>query len=102
MLAIKGSAIQAGKTLAEMLKANSVLKELDLSANVHYRHYTDGPGFAKELAVGLGANGALETITFGDEKAVTMKTDMTEADFSGKELGPSGAIVAAAFLPRCK
>ena len=45
---------------------------------------------------------ALETITFGDEQAVTMKVDMTEADLSGKELGASGAIIVAAFLPKCQ
>ena len=47
-------------------------------------------------------NGALETITFGDKQAVTMKADMTEADLSGKQLGASGAIIAAAFLPKCQ
>ena len=47
--------------------------------------------------------GALETITFGDKQAVTMKADMTEADFSGKQLGAySGAIIVAAFLPKCQ
>ena len=47
-------------------------------------------------------NGALESISFGDEQVVTMKTNMTEADFSGKQLGPSGAIIVAAFLPKCQ
>ena len=47
-------------------------------------------------------SGALEAITFGDKQAVTMKTDMTEADLSGKQLGASGAIIAAAFLPKCQ
>mgnify|MGYP001447350678 CR=1 FL=1 len=46
--------------------------------------------------------GALETITFGDEQAVTMKADMTEADFSGKQLDASGANIVAAFLPKCQ
>ena len=45
---------------------------------------------------------ALETITFGDKQAATMKTDMTETDLSGKELGASGAIIVAAFLPKCR
>ena len=48
---------------------------------------------------------ALEAITFGgDEQAdhVTMKTDMAKADLSGKQLGASGAIVVAAFLPKCQ
>ncbi len=54
------------------------------------------------LADSVKNNGALETITFGDKKAVNMKTDMTEADFSGKQLGASGAIIVAAFLPKCQ
>ena len=44
----------------------------------------------------------LETITFGDKEAVTMKADMTEADFSGRYLQASGAIMLAAFLPKCQ
>jgi hypothetical protein len=35
-------------------------------------------------------------------KPVTMETTMTEADFSGKALGLSGGIMAAAFLPKCQ
>ena len=62
----------------------------------------DGPGFAQELAVGVSASGAMTTITFGNEQAVTMKADMTEADLSSKELGASGAIIAAAFLRKCQ
>ena len=33
---------------------------------------------------------------------VTMETSMVEADFSGKKLGVSGAIMLAAFLPKCQ
>jgi hypothetical protein len=51
---------EAGKVLGEMLKANSVLKELDLSSNfVHPMDGGDAPGFAQELAVGIKDNGAL-------------------------------------------
>ena len=50
----------------------------------------------------LVSNRALETITFGDKQAVTMKADMIEADFSGKQLDVSGAIIVAAFLPKCQ
>ena len=98
---------ETGQALGEMLKANAVLKELDVSNNT-YAYYDHGwksktdPGFAAGLADGLSANGALETITFGDNQAVTMKTVMIEADFSGKELGVSGAIIVAAFLPKCQ
>jgi hypothetical protein len=34
-------------------------------------------------------------------RAVTMKTDMAVADFRGKSLGESGAIMLSAFLPKC-
>ena len=54
------------------------------------------------IANAIPTMGALETITFGDKQSVTMKTDMTEADFSGKELGVSDAIIVAAFLPKCQ
>ena len=47
-------------------------------------------------------NGVLATITFGDSQAATMNTSMTDADFSGKYLGASGAIIVAAFLPKCQ
>jgi hypothetical protein len=36
-----------------------------------------------------------------DNEPVTMGTSMVEADFSGKGLGISGAIMVAAFLPKC-
>jgi hypothetical protein len=41
----------------------------------------------------------------GDDKdgePVTMETSMVEANFGGKGLGISGAILVAAFLPKCK
>ena len=94
---------EAGKALGDMLKANSVLKELDVSSNYNYdAGSTDGAGFASGIADGVSTNGALTTIIFGDKQAVTMKADMTEADLSGKQLGASGAIIAAAFLPKCQ
>jgi hypothetical protein len=31
-----------------------------------------------------------------------METTMTEADFSGKDLGVSGGMMVAAFLPKCQ
>ena len=94
---------EAGKALGDMLKANSVLKELDVSSNYDYSAgSTDGAGFASGIADGVSTNGALTTIIFGDKQAVTMKADMTEADLSGKQLGASGAIIAAAFLPKCQ
>ena len=60
------------------------------------------PEGAIALADAIKTNGAIETITFGDKQAVTMKADMTEANLSSKELGASGAIIAAAFIPKCQ
>ena len=70
----------------------------------------------KGLSTGCGVlvanevkdNGALAKFTFsgqvdGDEGSpVTIETSMLEADFSGKKLGVSGAIMLAAFLPKCQ
>ena len=67
---------------------------------------------ACKLAVGLSANGALVKFTisgdqyydngFKDAPPVTIEASMAEADFSGKHLGTSGAIMIAAFLPKCR
>jgi hypothetical protein len=100
---------EAGKILSDMVATNTVLKELDLSSN-NWKHgfdrlQGDGPGFARELAVGISDNRALSQFTFSGDynssKPVTMETSMTEADFSGKDLYASGAIMLSAFLPKC-
>ena len=75
----------------------NMAEELDASGQ-----NLDGANGAKTMAVFIKNNGAMTTITFGDKQAVTMKADMTEADLSGKQLGASGAIIAAAFLPKCQ
>jgi Ran GTPase-activating protein (RanGAP) involved in mRNA processing and transport len=59
---------EVGKALGDMLKTNSVLQDLDVSNNYH-RYTTganDGPGFAKELALGVSANGALVKFDIGN------------------------------------
>jgi hypothetical protein len=48
--------------------------------------------------------GALTKFIFSgddDSKSVTIETTMIVADFSGKDLGVSGAIMLSAFLPKC-
>ena len=61
------------------------------------------------LADGIKNSGAMVKFTFSGQNAyaedgppVTIETSMTEADFSKKELGASGAIMLAAFLPKCQ
>jgi hypothetical protein len=53
---------KAGKALSEMLAANTVLKELDVSENTYDR--CDSVGFSQELAVGISDNGTSSSLTF--------------------------------------
>jgi hypothetical protein len=98
---------EAGKALAAALAGNSVLTELDVSNNSWYNEgdKDDGVGFAQELAAGIKDNGAISKFTFSgdcsDSKSVTMETTMTVADFTGKGLGVSEAVMLSAFLPKC-
>ena len=94
---------EAGQALAEALKTNTVLKELDVSDNMQ-KDYSGcivggtGPGFAKELAVGVSANRTLtslnisnNTLTHGkllqkqtyDEEGDTVDEAVYETDVSG-------------------
>ena len=88
------AALKNSKTLKSICGANG--PELDLSG----QHL--GTEDAKVVAIELEYSRALETITFGDKQAATMKTIMTEADLSGKQLDAPGAIIVAAFLPKCQ
>jgi hypothetical protein len=99
---------EAGKALAQALAGNTTLKELDVSDNQSPygdNSARDGPGFAQKLAVGIRDNGAIVQFTFSgdsdDSTPITMETSMVEANFGGKGLGISGAIMVAAFLPKC-
>jgi hypothetical protein len=51
----------AGRAVGSALVRNSVLTELDISDQAGYRH-GDGPGFAKELAVGISDNGTVSSL----------------------------------------
>jgi hypothetical protein len=56
------------------------------------------------IADAISKTGAISKFTFSGDSSnstVTMETSMTEADFSGKGLGVSGAIMLWAFLPKC-
>jgi hypothetical protein len=79
---------EAGKALGDALAMNTVLKELDLSGQPETSQRSARPnmdiGFVRAFAPGLSDNGALTKLTFGDKQVVTMTTEMTEANFSGK------------------
>jgi hypothetical protein len=63
-----------------------------------------GNGDAVLIASDISDMWALTKFVFSgddDSKSVTMETTMTVADFGGKGLGVSGAIMLSAFLPKC-
>jgi Ran GTPase-activating protein (RanGAP) involved in mRNA processing and transport len=81
------------KALAEGLKSNQIMTELNISSNCM------GSEGAIALADVIPGMGALTKLTFGD-KQVTMTTEMTEANFRMK-LKSYEAQIVAAFLPKC-
>jgi hypothetical protein len=95
------------KALARALKGNQVVTTLNIASSDISKCgplSTDMSGVAA-LADVIPGMGAISQFTFsGDDynsKPVTMEISMTEADFSAKGLGLSGAIMVAAFLPKC-
>jgi hypothetical protein len=76
----------SGTALADALKGNSILTELDISSNYdgHDSRSQDGPGFAHELAVGIRDSGA-----------------MTSLNLASNKLGVEGTTIIAAVLPKC-
>jgi hypothetical protein len=97
--------IDQAKALTSILKEHPTLKslcgnagdetELDISGNEM------GEDGAIMLAAEIADNGTLTKLTFGNKQVVTMTTEMTEANFSGK-LKSYEAQIVAAFLPKCK
>jgi hypothetical protein len=114
---------EAGKVLSDMLAANTVLKELDVSSNnweERRQMKGDGPGFAKELAVGISDNGTLsianvlsnhigkkmlsklQEIMRSKPNLVSLcgiSDDATEANLSGLNMDTDDAIIVASELP---
>jgi hypothetical protein len=102
--------INQAKDLVIILKEHPTLKtlcgntgnetELDMSGEM------SGTCDAIMLVPDIIDNGAISQFTFsgdalGYNTPVTMEISMTEADFSAKGLDVSGAIMVAAFLPKC-
>ena len=54
----------------------------------------------------IAASSALTKFTFRgdkeDSEPIAMDTSMSEATFSSRKLGVSGAIIVAAFVPKCQ
>jgi hypothetical protein len=116
-----GFSPRKGILLVEMLTGNTRLKELEVSSSGEGMSLsrTDGPGFAKELAVGIKDNGAILSLNLlknhiGVEQArglvIILKEhsalkslcgnngDETELDMSGKMDGAEDAIMLAAEI----
>ena len=96
MLSLKDNRLltaEAGKILSDMLTANTVLKELDLSSNHWFDGgwKGDGPGFAQQLAVGIKDNGALSSLSLSKNALLTKDAgkvigDMLKGNSTLKEL----------------
>jgi hypothetical protein len=100
--------VDQAKALASMLKEHCTLKSLcgnkGDETELEMRGKEMDAGDVIMLAAEIVDNGAILKFTFSgndDSKSVTMETTMAVADFSGKGLGVSGAIMVAAFLPKC-
>jgi hypothetical protein len=90
------------KLLAEALKSNQIMTAFNISSNFVTEGGMSG---VVALADAIPDMGAISQFTFSGDghgnTPVTMETSMTVADFSGKYLGTSGAIMLSAFLPKC-
>jgi hypothetical protein len=104
VLSLKSNELRAdgGKALAEGLKGNTVISELDISSNALGKNPYDRNDMSGVIALAdaIPDMGAMSSFTFGDKQAVTMTTAMTEANFSGKLFSHEAQMVAA-FLPKC-
>jgi hypothetical protein len=85
--------------LVKAFKFNTSIVELNVAGLVG-EHSNAGPKVAAHIADAIKDMGALSSFTFGDKQAVTMTTEMTDANYSGK-LEPHEAQIVAAFLPKC-
>jgi hypothetical protein len=105
-LAIGGcGAIKGAERISRTMKTIERLPELiDLDI------YVSGSGLNVVEANAFGqaltsCAGGLQKFVFSGEEgneSLTMAISMTEADFSGKALGVSGAILLSAFLTKCR
>jgi Ran GTPase-activating protein (RanGAP) involved in mRNA processing and transport len=80
---------EAGKVLSDMLAANTVLKELDVSSNNWEelrRMKGDGPGFAKELAVGISGNGAMTSLDVRNNRLCAEGTTLLAEALKGNQI----------------
>jgi hypothetical protein len=81
---------EGAKVLAEALKGNQVMAELNISCN----KMTDDGNYGTDMSGVIALTdvipgmGALSSFTYGDKQVLTMATEITEANFSGELLCP--------------
>jgi hypothetical protein len=96
--------IEQAKALVSILKEHPALKSLCGNSGEETKLDMTGKKIGAEgaimLAPEIAGNGAMLKLTFGDKQVVTMTTETTEANFSGK-LKSYEAQIVAAFLPKC-
>ena len=92
---LQGNALDAEK-LAGIIETSPTIQDMNLAQT------SLSCSDAKLVAEALACTSALTSITFGNKEAITMKAGMAGADFIGKELGPSDAVIVASFIPKCQ
>jgi hypothetical protein len=93
---------EGGRALGGMLKANTILKELDVSdsGNGMSNAQRDCSGFATALSEGLAGNGAISTVIVNTFRLPIQEIkSKAELDFSGKKLKVEDVIIIAALIP---
>jgi Ran GTPase-activating protein (RanGAP) involved in mRNA processing and transport len=95
---------QGAQTVADALAVNTALSSLDISKNrLGALRGTHG---ARHIANALQLNTTLAQLTIsGDEvysRPLALDAAMTRCDMSESGVEPAGAILLAAFLPRCR
>jgi hypothetical protein len=102
-LAIGGcGALKGAERISRTMETIDRLPELiDLDISGSGFNVVEAKAFGQALA---SCASDLQKFVFSGDKgseSVTIATSMTEADFSAKALGTSGAILLSAFLPKC-
>jgi len=96
----------ARRNQREAAEEEEAIHNLRFGKHVDLRFDKKDPVGVQLLCRIIDENKLLKEITFGGSQSfsipITMKTDMTEADYSGKVLEWSGCLLLATFLKKCK
>jgi hypothetical protein len=96
----------ARRNQREAAEEEEAIHNLRFGKHVDLRFDKKDPVGVQLLCRIIDENKLLKEITFGGSQSfsipITMKTDMTEADYSGKVLEWSGCLLLATFLKKCQ